>query len=162
MAPRSATATFAARSCAQIEQARLCALSQCVDAHSGRDGEQNVAQPHLLADRVARGVGRVVAPAGLVVGDRKNQIALEQCLDRIRGSLADRAARRGRILGCEQAGRDRSLPQQLDFRAAAQLHIRQRLKRVRDRHPVDGCNGGEACRSDCGIGTHHEARVGTF
>ncbi len=122
---------------AQVDQAGLGPASQRLQVDAGRDREQDVAQVHALADRVAAGIGGVMAAAGVLVRLGHRQLAVEQGLDRRRGGFADRARHRRRVVVGEQAGADRRLAQQLGAGALPQFARRQALVGSGQRDAVD-------------------------
>ncbi len=90
-----------------------------------------------LADRVAGGMGCMMATAGLLGGFGHAQLALQQHLDGGTGRFGTCAAQRHRVLSIQQARRDGSLSQQLRAGALAQVLGRGGLLRVGQHDTID-------------------------
>jgi len=122
---------------AQIEQAGLGARAQRIHVDAGRHREQHVAQCDALAPCITRGMGGMLAPAGLLVGLGQLQIALDPGLDRQARSLGGHAVLRGRIVRRQQPGALRGLAQQFGAGALAQRGLVGLRARGMQRDAVD-------------------------
>ena len=128
---------------ADVDQRRLGALAQRDDVDPRRDREEDVAQAHALAGAERLGARGEVTATVVLGGRRKLQGGIEMRVDRGRCGFAYRAAGGGRVVGGEQAGALRGLPQQLRAGALAQVLGCQRLSRRVQVDSVDPGGSGD-------------------